>query len=304
MTDDSSARNENLTGCFLGYDPGGKKGHGVAAIKVASGEVADHRVGTRNTVEEVLQWFQHCVPSAFGPVLGIGIDTLTYWSGGWAGWRMADQCLRLAYAHSYEHGGKSKDVANSVASPNSLFGSMCLNGMFVLRRLRSTINGLYVTETHPKVLYFGLKNAKETDTEKKTYNYGQELHDWLANKIQWTRQKRKEINRGLKITDNEHQWDALISAWAAFCGLSGKWPLNLLNEAHCRELLKKTLCPEIQYERWEQHCDKLVKEHRPEEKWDFSGKNAEAENAKTEGAETLEFPGGPVEYRWPHPNHS
>ena len=121
---------------------------------------------------------------------------------------------------------------------------MCLNGMFVLRRLRSTINGLYVTETHPKVLYFALKNAKETDTEKKkTYNYGQELHDWLANKIQWTRQKRKEINRGLKITDNEHQWDALISAWAAFCGLSGKWPLNLLNEAHCRELLKKNSVP-------------------------------------------------------------
>ena len=260
MTDDTSPWNENLTGCFLGYDPGGEKGHGVAAIKVASGEVADHRVATKKTVEEALQWFRTWFrkgePDFFGPVLGIGIDTLTYWSSGWAGWRMADQCLRHAYS----------EVSSSVASPNGLRGAMCLNGMFVLRRLRHEHGELYVTETHPKVLYYALAEEK--------YDYGQEMKHWLTEGIPWTQQKGKEIGDGSKITSDEHQWDALISAWAAFCGRSGKWPLNLLSERHCHELAKK---------------------RRPEEKWDFPGENAEI----------LEFPfaGGRsnVEYRWPSP---
>ena len=293
MTDDTRPRNENLTGCFLGYDPGGEKGHGVAAIKVASGEVADHRVDTKNTVEEVLQWFrtwfQKGEPDSFGPVLGIGIDTLTYWSSGWAGWRMADQCLRCAYEKAtfsewVQGEKKERKIQDSVASPNFLMGAMCLNGMFVLRRLRSTINGLYVTETHPKVLFYALTkigyryastNKKKPKLTSEEDRRRQLMNCWLC--------LRTGLRHNAEITENNHEWDALISAWAAFCGRSGKWPLNLLNEAHCCELLKETLGTK---------------------KWEFSGKNAEAEKAKAEGAETLEFPGGPVEYRWPHPNHS
>ena len=58
---------------------------------------------------------------------GIGVNTLTAWSTGRAGWRPADRWLRYRYP----------EVRNSVASPNSLFGSMALNGMSVLMSLRT-----------------------------------------------------------------------------------------------------------------------------------------------------------------------
>ena len=285
MSDDTNSRNENRTGCFLGYDPGGNGNHGVAAIKVESGRVAaDPRVATKKTVEEVLEWFetwfQNGEPDSFGPVLGIGIDTLTYWSSGESGLRMADHCLRHAYPKKSTTQTK---VAPSVISPNGLRGAMCLNGMFVLRRLRREHKRpehreIYVTETHPKVLYRALAGEK--------YDYGPGKDETEDGKKEKPRSMNRLLTRaltgqnGAAITDcaskikitNDHEWDALISAWAAFRGKSGEWSLNLL----CKK-----------------DCDQLVER--------ITGKGF----GIGEECGALDFPAGKakLEYRWPHPDH-
>ena len=102
----------DLTGCFLGYDPGGDGKHGVAAITIGlSGRVEDAVCRTRENAHEVLTWFLdriaekeiECVEQGtrvLGPVRGLGIDTLTYWSSGKSGLRRADIALRTEYDES------------------------------------------------------------------------------------------------------------------------------------------------------------------------------------------------------------
>lgn len=234
-----------LAGCVLGYDPGGNrdpgndKGHGVAAVRVDEhGNFTQHDAVTKGTVSDVLKWFANTV-QRLGPVRGIGIDTLAYWSSRFSGWRGADCWLRQMYGPE----------ENSVAAQNSLHSSMTVNGMFVLRRLRQWEPRLYVTETHPKILYFAL--------EKKPYSYPPEralsdedgerrqgMNRWLAERMGICLPGGRES----ELTRTSHEWDALISAWAAHQGLARKWKENLV--AH-------------------------------------------------EDSTNLDFPAGPVDYRWP-----
>lgn len=211
----------NEIGCFLGYDPGGnkdsrrKKGHGVAILRVG-GDSAKADFATLGTVQEVLDWFDE--KSAKCAIRGVGIDTLTYWSAAKSGWRGADLWLRKTYP----------DVVHSVAAPNSLYGAMSVNGMFVLRRLRCTQPEIFVTETHPKVLYHALRDQKYiylTDGEalpdkpKRGVEYSDLLqrNEWLAAKSPLAG------SSVVKAPTDDHQWDALVSAWAAHVSQLDKW---------------------------------------------------------------------------------
>lgn len=255
----------DLTGCFLGYDPGGNKKHGVAAIGVESGDVKMAACDTVETAGDALQWLQEriarrkteCIGGGaadLGPVQGLGIDTLTYWSSGRSGLRKADEMLRhvfdpvLKEEHRKRQGtGAEKPFRSSVVALNSLYGSMSVNGMFVLRKLRKSSERAgsssdpWITETHPKVLYFALSGEKYD-----YYNRREEMNGWLA----------KEMNMRLdgveesELTKNDHEWDAVISAWAANQGRTGRWETNLV--AH-------------------------------------------------KDSANLDFPAGCVDYRWPHP---
>lgn len=263
-----------LTGLFFGYDPGGNKKHGVAALPVRCG-VAESPLGcTKQTAEHVLTWFREQAAQFGGPVLGIGVDTLTYWSGALNGGRQADLYLRSRY----------DEVRGSVIWPNSLYGAMSVNGMFVLRRLHECHPRLYATETHPKVLYYALS---ETEQEKRLNLDVKELlahregikgkkeKEGIDAKIRDLRNRRQgreaeswpRMNEwlscvlGVPIGDasaddqllrSSHEWDALISAWAAYRGYES---------AHGRA-------------QW----NNLV---------------------ECESASALEFPVDGVEYRWP-----
>ncbi|MBB3059496.1 DUF429 domain-containing protein [Microbulbifer rhizosphaerae] len=141
-----------FSGTIIGYDPGGRNAHGVAALCFTSGELADIQIKTLNTAEQILDFSEK-----YPDLKAVGIDTLTCWSTGESGWRPADRWLRVKY----------REVMNSVASPNSLYGSMGINGMSILVALRSQNASLAVTETHPKVLFHALTGKK--------YNYDQ-LH--------------------------------------------------------------------------------------------------------------------------------
>ena len=284
-----------FAGCYLGYDPGGDKKHGVAAIQSAGpGTDAQYlSVDTVNTVRDVIAWFRAFIESRrFGPVRGIGVDTLAYWSASSGGLRGADRALRLAF----------EPVKASVVHPNSLYGAMSVNGMFVLQKLLALEkpyggDSLYVTETHPKVMFFAmtgtekekyvdlLRYEKETGTTRnwtqcwKNREKGQvrnvdkwpedERRWWLDDKTaRWLRPWGL-LPDGCKSPEVSHEMDALVSAGAALEGRSGRWRLNL---------------------RCESDCQSLVAENDVTAAFDTGG---------WEEGDSLWSPSAKIEYRWP-----
>lgn len=232
-----------LNGLYLGYDPGGigQRGsggaNGVAAIVVDGGRVISQLCCTKSAVSDVLTWCGDRISGSSGsPVRGIGVDTLVYWGIEWKGLRGADCWLRHAY----------DEVKTSVVESNALYGAMSLNGMMVLQSLRQDHPRLSVTETHPKVLYYALcgrryggtrlnclRNeirqlrkekpmpTKKIKTRKQLISSAEEegldeMKKWLANVM------------GLSSVTgdspkNLHEWDALISAWAAWRARAANW---------------------------------------------------------------------------------
>ena len=181
---------------IIGYDPGGNGAHGVAKLEVRDGAAVRLSTTILPTAEGVLSCLESTVPLA-----AIGVDTLTCWSTGPSGWRPADRWLREQYP----------DVQKSVVSPNSLFGSMGLNGMAVLIEARRQFPAVHITETHPKVLYRYFKGVP--------YNYPEsreEMDELLT----------QRLNVAVS-TETEHEWDAAISALAALESYTGRWTHDL-----------------------------------------------------------------------------
>jgi len=199
----------SLTGTIMGYDPGGNSNHGVSFLTYRKGQVVNSSINTYHTVEDVIK-----STSQFDQLIGVGIDTLTCWSTGNSGWRPADRWLRQHYA----------PIINSIASPNSLYGSMGVNGMAVLFVLREGQPELPISETHPKVLYF------ELTKEKYDYSLNHQAMDELLSDVLKTN----------IITDNDHEWDSMISVYAAAQGIEGNWvnDLHSLRNDETERLIK------------------------------------------------------------------
>jgi hypothetical protein len=120
---------------YLGFDPGGDRGFGVAILH---GTYA--RAATVSAVSEAIDWaLKQC---GTNEPMAAGIDTLLHWSDGPGGWRPADQKLRIAYS----------EVRASVLSSNGLYGSMGIGGMALALRLRERWPKILLNETHPKVV--------------------------------------------------------------------------------------------------------------------------------------------------------
>lgn len=180
----------------MGYDPGGNGAHGVAELQFENGEVSALSTRTLETAEDVISILERMASLA-----ALGVDTLTCWGTGIGAWRPADRWLREHY----------KAVLRSVMPPNALFGSMCLNGMGVLIAARHRFPDVLITETHPKVLYWQLSRKKyEYKTSKAT------MDRMLAGAL------------GVSVASaTEHEWDAAVSAFAAFKGFVGRWSHDL-----------------------------------------------------------------------------
>lgn len=186
-----------INGTIVGYDPGGNDNHGLALLKIEKGMAVDIEVATASNTEAVLNRIFD-----IRDLIGLGVDTLTCWNTGRSGWRPADIWLRKNYP----------DVQNQVASPNSLFGSMGINGMAVLIEVSNAFDDIILTETHPKVLYYGLQDNR--------YNYSNDsenMNAFLA----------EILGINSIITRNEHEWDAAISAYALLMGVTGIWQQDL-----------------------------------------------------------------------------
>ena len=185
-----------MTGTVAGYDPGGDGKHGLARATVRDGSVVSVTTETLGTVEDVV-----ASVLAIKDLSGVGIDTLTCWGTGSSGWRPADRWLR----------GRYPAVKKSIVAPNSLYGAMSVSGMALLVEVRTAFPDIYVTETHPKVLWYALRGQP--------YNYAEQtsvmhecLGDWLA------------VDAS---PQNEHEWDSAISILAVVHGLHGSWQHDL-----------------------------------------------------------------------------
>lgn len=190
---------KKVSGIIFGYDPGGNGKHGVAKLEVVESRLREVETSTHDTAEMVIKYIKNT-----DSLKGLGVDTLTCWSTGDSGWRPADRWLLSKYTA----------VRKSVISPNGLYGSMGLNGMAMLFELRKRKPDLFITETHPKVLFRHFTDEK--------YDY--------KNRKGFMNEKLAEIF-GLKIAPaNEHEFDALISAYAALKGMTGQWTHDLHQE--------------------------------------------------------------------------
>lgn len=194
---------------LLGYDPGGEHAHGLALCEVAE------RMGcwcpqslittTASSLREVMTWVE--VQAGGSRLLAVGLDTLTEWNTGPGGWRPADLWLQRTYPA----------VRKSVTSPNSLFGSMAVNGAAFLTILGSRIekDRAQITEAHPKVLYHALTGRK---------------HDWKNDRDPMATWVLQEL--GLDIPPStfgpdDHTFDAALALLPALRGLNGEWTLDL-----------------------------------------------------------------------------
>ena len=177
-----------MTGTVVGYDPGGNCTHGLAQATVRDGNIVNVTTKTLCNVEDVVVSIR-------------GIDTLTCWGTGHSGWRPADRWLRKQYP----------EVQKSVQAPNSLRGAMSVSGMALLVAVRQAFADVFVTETHPKVLYH-------------TFNQHYEYKDPNISVM------NKCLSRLLAVDvepQNEHEWDSAISILAVVHGLRGSWQRDL-----------------------------------------------------------------------------
>ena len=186
-----------MTGTVVGYDPGGNCKHGLARATVRDGDIVCVTTETLPTVEDVVASIRDIKTP-----LGIGIDTLTCWSTGHSGLRPADRRLRQCY----------RAVAKSVLASNSIRGAMSVNGMAVLGAVREAFPDIFVTETHPKVLYYALF--------KEHYDYT------VPNICVMDKCLSRLLNVDI-APQNEHEWDAAISILPVVRRLHESWELDL-----------------------------------------------------------------------------
>ncbi len=186
-----------LTGTVVGYDPGGNGKHGLAQATVRDGSLINVTTETLRTVEEVVASILR-----IDTPLGLGIDTLTCWGTGRSGLRPADRWLQQRY----------RAVQGSVVSPNSLYGAMSVNGMGLLIAVRRAFPDIYITETHPKVLWYALRKQRYAYTDADASVMNECLGSLLAVGV---------------APRNEHEWDSAISILAVVRGLHGLWQRDL-----------------------------------------------------------------------------
>ena len=186
-----------MTGTVVGYDPGGNCKHGLARATVRDGRIVNVTTGTLRTAEDVVASVLE-----IETLLGLGVDTLTCWGTGKGGLRPADRWLRRRYCA----------VRKSILAPNSLYGAMSVSGMALLVAARRAFPNVYITETHPKVLWYTLRKQPYDYTDAYTSVMNEYLSSLLA------------VDAS---PQNEHEWDSAISILAAVRGLQGAWQHDL-----------------------------------------------------------------------------
>lgn len=184
---------------IIGYDPGGNNSHGLCLLTLE--DDYSPRLVRFRTCSSVSELFEDTWSGAEIDIIGIGIDTLTKWCTAKSGWRPADKWLRDHYPQ----------VKLSVASPNSLYGSMVIGGIGFKGWVADNWPEAVISETHPKVLYYALFGKK---------------YDWAGRSTEMAEELSSLLGIEAKPA-NDHEFDAALSCWAVLMGLTEKWTLDL-----------------------------------------------------------------------------
>lgn len=185
-----------INGIIAGYDPGGNNSNGLALVIIENNHPVSITIDTLANAESVISKIKSY------NIIGLGVDTLSCWCTGNSGWRPADLWLREKYPK----------VIKSIMSPNTLSGSMGINGMAVLIKTTTLMQGIVLSETHPKIIYHALTG------QKYDYKHNHAAMDLFLSKS----------FGGITIrTSNDHEWDAAISAYALLKGMTGVWTRDL-----------------------------------------------------------------------------
>lgn len=204
---------------YFGFDPGGIGAFGCALLDSANSSLS---CATVLSVDEAVCWARRSIHEA---PIAAGIDTLLFWQSTKSGWRGADQYLRRKYP----------ECRNSVVSSNGLYGSMSVQGAVLAARLRQVWPEIGLTETHPKVLWHSLNGSSYPRIWSE--QGGLVVQEWLA----------KAKLKHCEISD-DHQFDAALSAWAAYSGFSGAWVRDLFIEtAEGQQAENVSLVPDVKY---------------------------------------------------------
>lgn len=180
---------------FLGYDPGGRNSHGVAAAYIMP-DGTFKKVPVMDVLEsakDVRDWVV-----GFSDVAAVGIDTLLAWS--LTGSRQCDEVLRKSYP---EH-------TQSIIAQNSLYSSMTLNGAMIAKECSDL--GLPIVESHPKLL---IKTNVAGDPE------GHVILGRYHSTCSLPATSKKDAKR------NDDKADALVAAWCASRWYFKRWTENL-----------------------------------------------------------------------------
>lgn len=180
---------------FLGYDPGGKGTHGVAAIQVSEigAILGDPVCAVVEDAEAAWAWL-----SDHADAQALGIDILLAWSP--SGSRECDNALRRKY----------REHAPTLIPQNALYSSMTLNGAMVARRAAN--HGLPLFESHPKLLTKVIPNI---DPASKSI-----LETYSVLKA-----SGGDSKKGAKQAYDKA--DAVVAAWCAAQGFFRRWVVDL-----------------------------------------------------------------------------
>lgn len=228
---------------FLGYDPGGTRKHGVAAVRIASdGTYGDMEVKRLRDATAVRGWLrQH--PTA----VALGIDTLLAWS--WNGSRPCDDLLRKHYDKTTfkasdcidgeegcvycENGlrelrriAAERRTSASVVAQNSLYSAMTLNGALVATAAREHTPEFPLIESHPKLLLRAAGGIGPT-RDCLVDGYSEALHKGDPHRAR----------DGGPLVHEDHMADAFVAAWCASRWHFKQWATDLYDltpsEGYC-----------------------------------------------------------------------
>ena len=189
-----------------GFDPGGKAKFGWCVAEFADSPNVIKK-GAVACADEAFDEMHKSLNDTKGQLVAVGIDSPLYW--------MRNGKRRKADSHVWDALKKESSGASSgmVQAVNSLRGACLIQGLFLATRIKCKYPDCVITETHPKVLL-------EISPEVKDY-----------------------VNQVPNIC-NEHERDAIISAWAAAQCLRPGDKQNLFKldeEKDIHIFLKKTM---------------------------------------------------------------
>lgn len=197
---------------FVGLDPGGRKSFGVAILAGNSKSLRPVFTGTGCCVEKICEFIGQQAAKFQSPIGGVGIDAPMSWPLK-GGYRPQDEAVWV----------RCPGAKKSVLQVNSLRGAVIAQGPAAAIQLRKQYGDLLVSEVHPAGTVDAL-GGNQTATVFATL---------LSRKVKWLFGLPGFCQNavGLVKVEDNHQFDALVAAYAVYMGCTSQPGWNDLMKA-------------------------------------------------------------------------